>query len=518
VSSHVSKIPIFLLGASLALAACAPAILPERPDLTAIPEAQREFRGAWIASVANIDWPSRPGLSTGEQQAELRGLLDRAVMLNLNAIVLQIRPTGDAFYDSPYEPWSFYLTGRQGVAPEPYYDPLAFAVEEAHRRGLELHAWFNPYRAFHPTTEGELAANHISRTHPEVVHQYGTLLWMDPAEPVVVEHTMRVILDVVRRYDIDGVHLDDYFYPYPVRDEEGERVEFPDSLAWARALDEGVTLSRDDWRRKNVDDFVERLYREVKEIKPWVKVGISPFGIWRPGHPEGVVGFDQYQEIYADARKWQREGWLDYFAPQLYWRIASPGQSYPALLGWWVEQNAAGRHLWPGNYASRVGFEERGDPAWETEEIVEQIRLTRAQPGATGNILFSIKWLRDEAAPIGEHLASTVYAEPALVPPSPWLDDSRPSQPELLLYHLGDDAAVAITPGAGDQVRLWVVRERRGAHWSVELVPAWRMSHHLAKIDGRLPDEVVISAVDRLGNEGRAARLPIAGTAMMRDP
>jgi uncharacterized lipoprotein YddW (UPF0748 family) len=473
-----------------------------------MPDVPREFRGAWIATVDNIDWPSRPGLPVAEQQAELRALLDRAELLNLNAIVLQVRPTADAFYASPHEPWSAYLTGTQGQPPEPFYDPLAFAVEEAHRRGLELHAWFNPYRAYHPTAQGELAESHISRTHPEVVHAYGDLLWMDPSEPVVVEHSLRVILDVVERYDIDGVHLDDYFYPYPITDSLDQHVPFPDSLSWTRALAEGNTLSRDDWRRQQVDRFVERLYSAVKEAKPWVKVGISPFGIWRPGYPESVSGFDAYAEIYADARKWQQAGWIDYFTPQLYWPIASEGQPYPDLLAWWAEQNTQGRHLWPGNYASRVGFEGRG--AWEADEVVEQVRLTRAHPGATGNVHFSMQVLRDTTTVLGEELAAAVYGEPALVPPSPWLEADAPAAPVLGVERAGDRLAVTMTPGDSEPVWVWSVRMRRGATWSTEVVPGWRQAHVLASegVDAP-PAEVAVTAVDRLGNESPVARLAL---------
>ncbi|MEP0548701.1 MAG: family 10 glycosylhydrolase [Rhodothermales bacterium] len=514
---HLRSLSLSVLLLSLAgLAGCSstrppaldldgPAVVPPLPDV------QREFRGAWVATVDNIDWPTRPGLSTAEQQAELRALLDRAVLLNLNAIVFQIRPTADAFYASPHEPWSAYLTGQQGQPPEPYYDPLAFAVEEAHRRGLELHAWFNPYRAYHPTAKGELAASHISRTHPEVVHQYGDLLWMDPSEPVVVDHSLRVILDVVARYDIDGVHLDDYFYPYPVTDSLDQTVPFPDSTSWMRAVAEGNTLSRDDWRRQSVDRFVERLYDEVKAAKPWVKVGISPFGIWRPGYPASVTGFDAYAAIYADARKWQQAGWVDYFTPQLYWSIDSKGQSYPALLDWWVEQNTQRRHLWPGNYISRVMFE--GRSAWEPGEIVEQVRVTRARPGATGNVHFSIKALRDTVSVLGEQLAAEVYGAPALVPASPWLDADAPGAPTLAIERAADLLAVAMTPGDDEPVWLWTVRTRHGATWTVDVVPGWQQMHPLARgTNGEAPDEVAVSAVDRVGNEGPVARLRLNPT------
>jgi uncharacterized lipoprotein YddW (UPF0748 family) len=203
-------------------------------NLTQPPPARREFRGVWIASVENIDWPSQPGLSTQEQKDELVGMLDRAVALRLNAVILQVRPAADALYPSPYEPWSEYLTGRMGRAPSPYYDPLEFAVNEAHRRGLELHAWFNPYRARHPSAKSPPSADHISRTHPELVKKYGSMLWMDPGEPAVRDQTVRVVLDVVQRYDIDGVHIDDYFYPYKEKDRRGRTIEFQDGNSFRK--------------------------------------------------------------------------------------------------------------------------------------------------------------------------------------------------------------------------------------------------------------------------------------------
>ncbi|HEU4562410.1 MAG TPA: family 10 glycosylhydrolase, partial [Longimicrobium sp.] len=319
------------------LAACTPprpASTPTTAGTDVVPAVRREFRGVWIATVANIDWPSRPGLPADSQRAELIALLDRAQALKMNAIVFQIRPAGDALYRSQLEPWSEYLSGTQGTAPSDNYDPLEFAITESHRRGMQLHAWFNPYRARHTSAKTPEAANHLSRTNPDVVKRYGRYLWMDPGEPRVQDHSINVILDVVRRYDVDGVHIDDYFYPYPERDSaSGRNIDFPDEPSWQRYQAGGGRLSRDDWRRNNVDTFVERMYREVHRVKPWVQVGISPFGIWRPGHPQQIVtGFDQYAAIYADARKWLREGWTDYFVPQLYWPIARTGQSYPVLL------------------------------------------------------------------------------------------------------------------------------------------------------------------------------------------
>jgi uncharacterized lipoprotein YddW (UPF0748 family) len=346
-----------------------------------LPAPRREFRAAWIATVANIDWPSKPGLPADRQRAELVTLLDRAADTGLNAVILQVRPCADALYDSPLEPWSEYLSGTMGEPPDPPYDPLAFAVAEAHARGLELHCWFNPYRVRHSDAAGPVASTHASVSLPGVVRRYGKFLWFDPGEPVAADRFIEVVRDVVRRYDVDGVHIDDYFYPYPVK-EEGRELPFPDADSHARAMATGGLADRAAWRRDNVDRLVERLWREVKERKPHVLVGISPFGIWRPGHPPGIKGLDQVAALNADPRKWLREGWLDYLAPQLYWRIDAPAQGYLQLLAWWADENIRGRGLWPGNYTSRI----RQDPTaattanvWEAEEILRQVEATRAR-------------------------------------------------------------------------------------------------------------------------------------------
>ena len=249
------------------------------------PPPAREFRGAWLVTVANKDWPSKPGLSVAEQKAELIGLLDRAVQLKLNAIIFQVRPSSDAVYASAIEPWSEYLTGTMGKAPQPFYDPLAFAIAEAHRRGLELHAWFNPFRALHPQGKSPVALNHISRTHPELVRRYGEQSWLDPGEPSVRAYVLRVVMDVVQRYDVDGVQFDDYFYPYPEKGAQGRELEFPDGATWQKFGLANGFLNRDDWRRANVNQFIQNVYQSIKALKPWAKFGISPFGIWRPMNP-----------------------------------------------------------------------------------------------------------------------------------------------------------------------------------------------------------------------------------------
>jgi uncharacterized lipoprotein YddW (UPF0748 family) len=494
-----------LLLALAALASCAPPPAGPSPASEAIPAPRREFRGVWVATVANIDWPSRPGLPVDSQRAELAAILDRAAALHLNAVVFQVRPAADALYPSELEPWSEYLTGEQGKAPEPAWDPLAFAVAEAHRRGLQLHAWFNPYRASHPTEKTPPAASHISRTHPEVVKQYGRYLWMDPGEPLVQDRSISVMLDVVRRYDVDGVHIDDYFYPYPEKDSAGATIPFPDEPSWQRYHAGGGRLSRDDWRRHNVDEFVERMYREVHRAKPWVQVGISPFGIWRPGYPPQIVtSFDQYAMLYADARKWLREGWTDYFTPQLYWRIAATGQSYPVLLDWWQKENVRGRQLWPGNFTSRT-FE--GDPQpWPASEVIGQIYVTRGRLARPGNVHFSMKAFALDKDSLSERLVREAYRDRALPPASPWLSRGRPGRPALeLLRDSAGAPALAIRAGGGAEPMWWAVRARAGGRWTVDVLPA-------AQGTWTLPagaDEAAVSGVDRMGVEGPVAVIRI---------
>ena len=450
-------------------------------SLPAPPAVAREFRAAWVATVDNIDWPSRPGLSSAQQQQELIAILNRAKDLRLNALVFQVRPAADAIYPSALEPWSYYLTGAQGRAPSPAWDPLAFVVREAHARGIELHAWFNPYRARHPSDRSPLDPTHIASAQPSKVKRYGSYLWMDPGEPAVIEKSVAVIVDVVRRYDVDGVHIDDYFYPYKERDRRGTLIRFPDASSYDAYTANGGTLALDDWRRDNVDTFVRRMYERVKAAKPWVKVGISPFGIWRPGYPADVRGFDSYAELYGDSRKWLREGWLDYASPQLYWPIAKDGQAYPSLLAWWAKENVKQRHMWPGNYTSRVGTA----AAWTADELVNQIAVTRRQGNTTGNVHFSMSVFmpstgsaasRPERDLLSMRLMRESYAAPALVPASPWLEPAgevlaAPVVRDERDSRTGATFIVATAPTTA-AARSWVISRWDGHSWSSEVQPA----------------------------------------------
>jgi uncharacterized lipoprotein YddW (UPF0748 family) len=454
----------------------------------------REMRAVWVASVGNIDWPSTNGLSTSQQKAEMVAFLDRAIELKLNTIVFQVRPSCDALYRSALEPWSEYLTGIMGRPPEPFYDPLAFAIEEAHKRGLELHAWFNPYRARHLLAKSPISPNHISKTHPEWVRHYGKTLWLDPGEKGVQEYSRKVVMDVVNRYDIDGVHFDDYFYPYPEQDAGGRDLDFPDDASWRRYGAAGKS-NRDDWRRENVNAFVHQVYRSIKAAKPWVKFGISPFGIWRPGNPPQIKGLDAFAVLHADSRRWLANGWIDYLAPQLYWAIDPPETSFPVLLKWWEQQNTRGRLLCPGLKSYNVGR------SWASEEIVNQIRLTRRQSGAGGHMHWDMKALMRNGA-LDLALQREVYGEAALVPPARWLDSTAPAQPALKITNVSGRVTASWAEGNSEPVGLWLIQTRKVAKWTTQILPRARNSIVLER---PFPEAIAVTGIDRCGNASTPA-------------
>ena len=459
----------------------------------------------WVATVANIDWPSRTGLPVAQQRTEIIAILDRARALRLNAVILQVRPAADALYPSALEPWSEYLTGTQGRSPAPGYDPLAVWIAEAHRRGLELHAWFNPYRARHHEAKSPLADQHLANTHPAAVKRYGESLWMDPGEPLAIERTLAVVRDVVRRYDIDGVHLDDYFYPYPIKAPDGSETDFPDEPSWTHYRAKGGRLARADWRRQNVDRLVAKLYRTVHAEKSWVKVGISPFGLGRPERrPPGIAGFSQYDRLYANVELWFARGWLDYLAPQLYWPSGRPAQDFAVLLEYWAGQNRKKRHLWPGLFASAINDTPQ---SWSPDEILRQIALVHAQPKAGGQVLFSMVALMQDRHGLATQLAAGPYAQPALVPATPWLGRKNPAAPAL---EKTSAAQATIRPGAGVSAALFAIWRHQGAQWRFSAQPAAELAVDLAADPMFGPvDRLVVSAVDRLGNESARVTLRI---------
>jgi uncharacterized lipoprotein YddW (UPF0748 family) len=469
------------------------------------PKAPREFRAAWIATVANIDWPSRTGLSSYAQQAEMCDILDKAVALKLNAIVLQVRTSADALYASELEPWSEYLTGFQGQAPEPFYDPLAAWIAEAHSRGLELHAWFNPFRARQSKAVAASAKNHLSQSHPEWVKFYGDQLWIDPGEPAAADHTIAVFMDVLQRYDVDGIHIDDYFYPYPIT-QTGEikiEVDFPDQPAWQRYVESGGSLSRDDWRRSNVDALIERIYREIHQTKPWIRFGVSPFGLGRPElRPPGIQGFSQYHKLYANVERWLAEGWMDYLVPQLYWAIDQKEQAFVPLLDYWHAQNSRGRHVWVGLFTSRVAASDAViKSGWSASEIVSQIDRVREHAPGSGHVHFSMSALAQNRQELTDTLQASTYRAAALVPITPWLTDERKPIWDAQVQRKNDQAyqLILTSPHTGARWAVWL---RYGTRWELALCGSNGMDISTRSTQDDPVSGVVISAIDRVGNEG----------------
>lgn len=490
-----------LMAISSVVAACAGGPKPTGPVPQGValpvqpPALQQEFRGVWIATVNNIDWPSKRGLSTDSMKKELLALIDRAAQLHFNAIVFQVRPAGDALYKSSIEPWSPFITGTMGKAPDGDFDPLAFVVKESHARGMQVHAWFNPYRAGFVNDRWQPSADHVSKKHPEWVRKYGSFYWMDPGDPKVREYSLSVFRDVAKRYDVDGIHIDDYFYPYVEKDSAKKDIPFPDDATYKAYQLAGGKLDRSDWRRENVNKLVKGMAEVVHQVKPWVLVGVSPIGVYRPGIPAGA-GFDAYESIYCDSKKWLNEAWVDYYVPQLYY-LRTAKAAYEPVMKWWVSENTKGRHLWIGNFTTRVGTQE----GWTVDELVQQIQLTRQSRGATGNVHFSAKFLYG-TTPVAEAMRTGPYAEPALVPASPWLGSAKANAaPRLETTNLGSDVAVRILPGDKAPVRFWVVRYYDGTRWLSDIVGG---ETNIVKLPAGLehPFWVVVSGVGRTGVEG----------------
>ena len=389
---------------------------------TGFGQSKYEFRAAWIATVDNIDWPSRKGLSSDSQKVEYLRLLDMHQRNGLNAVIVQIRPATDAMYPSQYEPWSEWLTGKQGKPPVPYYDPLQFMIDEAHKRGLEFHAWCNPYRAEFSLKKSSIAPTHITRVHPEWFVTYGNTRYFDPGNKQAQEFVVRVIRDIVRRYDIDAVHFDDYFYPYRIAGKE-----FPDDKTYMKYA---LGKSRDDWRRSNVDSIIVKLSKAIKEENKHCKFGISPFGVWRnkdkdPQGSDTRAGQTNYDDLYADILLWLKNGWIDYVAPQLYWEFTQPNAPYGVLLDWW-NKNTYGRHCYIGLGLYRAG----SNPAWKDSTLLpRQIQALREAENVQGAIYFSSKSFFKNPNGWSDSLQNNYYKQPALIPPMKWIDSTKPAKP-----------------------------------------------------------------------------------------
>lgn len=388
---------------------------------------KREFRAAWIATVANIDWPSKKGLPSAEQQQQFISRLDELKELGCNAVIVQVRPSSDAFYPSKLEPWSHYLTGRQGEPPFPYYDPLEFMIEEAHKRCMEFHAWFNPFRALVDSKKNPNPPSHVTKQHPEWIISYGGKSYIDPGTPEAREYVIKVIMDVVKRYDIDAVHIDDYFYPYRIAGQE-----FGDSRSWNRCG--GDFRDKGDWRRNNVNTFISTLNSNIKSVKSYVKFGISPFGVWRnaskdPRGSETRGGQTCYDDLYSDVILWMEKGWIDYLLPQLYWEHYHKAAAFDVLLPWW-EEHSYGRHVYNG-----LGVYRMVPPAkapWNSpHELLWQIRDIRKVSANPGFVFYSASSFDKIGRAVRDSLKNNYTRHLALPPTMEWLDRRAPGAPTL---------------------------------------------------------------------------------------
>ncbi len=479
------------------------------PSLDPLPK--RELRGVWVATVANIDWPSAAGLSTDKQKQELIQQLDNHQRAGINAVMLQIRPAADALYAKSKEPWSRFLSGKPGQQPTPFYDPLEFAIEEAHKRGMELHAWINPYRATFDLVSTNTTGDHITRRRPDWFFVYGGKRLFDPGLPEVRAYITDIVMDIVRNYDIDGIHFDDYFYPYP---EAGKAI--PDAETFKRYPNGFRNVA--DWRRNNVNLLIQQVSDSVHHAKKHMKFGISPFGIWdnKKDHPQGSAsaGLSGYRQLYADALKWLEEGWVDYINPQIYFPFGHPAAPYEVLVDWWG-QHVNGRHFYIGHAAYRAT--ENRDGWRNRNQIPNQVRYARAHGLVQGSIYYSSKHIANNVIGLRDSLQYNLYRYKSLPPTMPWLDSIAPEPPFGLLTRIADNGTSVIlhwqpsAPAAdGDEAYGYVVyRFNEGEKLDLDnpqnILHITYDSNQLQYTDNltrpRSHYRYVVTAIDRLKNE-----------------
>ena len=464
---------------------------------------KREFRGAWIQAV-NGQWQ---GIGRDAMQAELTRELNALQADGINAILFQCRVEGDALYASQYEPWSRYLTGQQGTPPSPYWDPLQWMVEQCHARGMELHAWINPYRAKTKGTRA-LASNHYAIQHPERCFRYEDLMIFDPGLPENRQFICAVAQDIVSRYDVDGFHIDDYFYPYPVAG-----VAIPDDASYAAY---GQGRDRGDWRRENVNIFIRELHDAIRAVKPWVKFGVSPFGIYRNQRSwaEGSAtnGLQNYDDLYADVLLWVNEGWVDYNIPQIYWEIGNKAADYDTLIRWW-SQHAHARPLYVGQDVERtIKFADLQNPT--QNQMPAKYALQRGLPGIQGSCQWYARAVADDKGQYGTTLRTYYHYTPALQPEMPWIDNKAPGKVRGLKPVWTEDGYVLFwrEPRAKkelDMARQYVVyrfdnSERVNLDDPSHIVAITPNTFLLLPYeDGKRKWKYVVTALDRLHNESK---------------
>ncbi len=478
---------------------------------------KREFRAAWLATVDNLDWPVR-GDTPQNQKNQLIVLMDGMKAAGINTVIFQVRPECDALYASAYEPWSYHLTGTQGSGPSPFYDPLEFAIQEAHKRGMELHAWFNPYRAEKAINRYPLASSHVYVQHPDWILSFpsSNLRILNPGLEQVREFVARVVADVVRRYDVDGIHADDYFYPY-------SPIISTEDAATFTAYPRGFT-NIGDWRRDNVNLLMKMIMDSVNTIKPSVKFGMSPFGIWKNGVPPGITGLDAYSSIYGDAIAWLQQKTVDYLTPQLYWKIGG-SQDYAKLSAWWADSCARnGRHLYPGLASYRMTS---GSGDWPASEILSQVRINRGNPKIQGEVYFrAALGLVENTKGFADSLKTGMYRYPALLPVMMWKDTIAPFMPRNIRYEKISPSAPAailwdlpLTAPDGDSAKRYAVyrfdhapslpAELADARNMIDVVGARSFTPPTPPPGG--PYSYVVTALDRNYNESEPSTILLVG-------
>ena len=474
---------------------------------------KHEWRAVWIATVNNIDWPSKPGLSSLEQQQELTDYLDLFKKMNFNAVVLQIRPTADAFYESKYEPWSIYLTGDQKVAPTPKYDPLEFAINEAHKRGMELHAWLNPYRVSQDTANlKDMNPGHLYNKRPDLFVRHGKKLYFDPAFPETREFLVKVIKDIVTRYDLDGIHFDDYFYP---------NNDFEDSLSFSKHPRGYEAKDKMAWRRENVDIVIKMLRDTIKSVKPYVKFGISPYAVWRNkrddprGSDTKSYGYTNYDHLHADILLWMEKGWLDYILPQLYFNIGYEAADFKILAEWW-QQYSAGTPVYGGLGPYRLEKDAKIADWRSADQIRRQAQMLRKMESYQGVCYFNAKNFKENRLGINE-VMKELYPNPALVPALRGFPTDLPKEP-VKVFVKKDGASIRIswnrdkeTNNDANKIMYHVIyRFKKGVE------PDFTKGDNIIAITGEesyalvsnLDEDYIyyVSSLDRLFNESRQVK------------
>lgn len=476
---------------------------------------KRELRSAWLSTFLNLDWPNTATRTVQEVKDSVIRLLDLQQQAGINAIYFQVRNECDAVYRSSIEPWSASVTGTQGIAPAAGFDPLQFMIDECRKRGIEIHAWFNPYRAVNNYNSiGSYAASHVANQHPNWLLAQGSLRILNPGIPEVRDYVLSVVMDVLRRYDVDGIHYDDYFYPYPGAG--GTSSRFNDDATFA-SYTRGFS-NKNDWRRDNINIFIQRSYDSIKTVKPWVKFGVSPFGIWQNQRSDAAgsatTGLQSYSDVYADTKKWLQQGWVDYVTPQIYWSTGFNTASYSVLVPWW-NNNAYGRHVYVGHAVYKLNADADRDPNWyNSSQINKQIRLNRTYSNIHGSTFFRSNYFSSNPLKFRDSLTEHMYSTPALLPTMPWRDSEAPQPIKNVTANIRNNhvqlnwSTAAATTNELNRVRQFVVYRFNSAAINLNDADAIQLITANAQTttytdSNLIPAEYyyVVTALDRFHNE-----------------